>query len=216
MSAAARVTPSGLLFGGELAGRLLAMDEGIAAAGVDGRERDAFILVQEVVELLRDLRPDEGLGQGVDALVGLVHAAYLHWRDGEATVSVSESELRDATAGRADPAPSPTLNVVRYIQLPPRRVWGTPVEGESAEPLDGWFAIPKGSHLGVVAVFGLHATRGGFTVAEAEGPRPGRLAREDGTPLFTPTLAGGAAAGLASITGSEELLELAWRLQPHT
>lgn len=216
MNPAARATPFGLLFGEQLAGRLLAVEEGIAAAGVDARQRDAFVLVQEVVELLRDLRPDEGLGTGVDALVSLVHAAYLFWKDGQETVAVREPVLQAALRSGPPVSARPARAATRYLQLPPLRVWGTPVEGEPPEPLDGWFAVPQGDRLALVAVFGLHPARGGFTVVEAEGPRPGHLAREDGSPLFAPTLAGGGAAGLASVTGAEELLELAWRLDTLT
>jgi hypothetical protein len=46
---------------------------------------------------------------------------------------------------------------------------------------------------------------------EAAGGRAEGLAREDGSPLFDPTLPGAAAAGLRSIAGEEELLELGWR-----
>ena len=46
---------------------------------------------------------------------------------------------------------------------------------------------------------------------EATGDRAEGLAREDGSPLFDPTLPGGAAAGLRSIVGEAELLELGWR-----
>jgi hypothetical protein len=46
---------------------------------------------------------------------------------------------------------------------------------------------------------------------EATGGRVEGLAREDGSRLFDPTLAGGADAGLRSIVGEEELLELGWR-----
>jgi hypothetical protein len=53
--------------------------------------------------------------------------------------------------------------------------------------------------------------REGFSAVETAGPRPLRLERADGTPLFSPVLAGGAAAGLYSIVGGEELLELGWR-----
>jgi hypothetical protein len=48
-------------------------------------------------------------------------------------------------------------------------------------------------------------------VVETQGPRPGPLARADGSALFSSVLAGGAAAGLYSVVGSEELLELGWR-----
>ena len=78
--------------------------------------------------------------------------------------------------------------------------------------LDGWFATRAADALTVLAIFGLHPGRAGFTVAEVAGARPVELARPDGSPLFAPALAGGEAAGLASVVGAEELLELAWRV----
>jgi hypothetical protein len=90
-------------------------------------------------------------------------------------------------------------------------VWGAAVEGRPAEPLDGCFLVGHGPSLEAVAVFGMHESRDGFTVVAVGGPRPAGLTREDATPLFSPTLPGGAAAGLHSVTGMEELLELAWR-----
>jgi hypothetical protein len=78
--------------------------------------------------------------------------------------------------------------------------------------MDGFFLhdTPAGE-LRVLAVFGLHPGRDGFTVVEATGPRAAALVRHDGAPLFAPTLPGGGAAGLHSIAGEEELLELGWR-----
>jgi hypothetical protein len=69
------------------------------------------------------------------------------------------------------------------------------------------------AQLRVLGIFGLRPDRAGFSVVEAVGPRAARLTRDDGTALFAPTLPGAAAAGLRSITGEEELLELGWRTQ---
>jgi len=63
----------------------------------------------------------------------------------------------------------------------------------------------------VLGIFGLRPDRAGFSAVEVGGARPGRPARADGSALFAPTLPGGKAAGLHSITGEEELLELGWR-----
>jgi hypothetical protein len=63
----------------------------------------------------------------------------------------------------------------------------------------------------VLGVFGLHRDRAGFSVVEVTGSRPGALVRADGSGLFSPTLPGGVAAGLFSLTGEVELLELGWR-----
>jgi hypothetical protein len=71
---------------------------------------------------------------------------------------------------------------------------------------------PEGS-LRVLGVFGIHPERQGFSVVEATGERPLLLRRADGSDLFAPTLPGGKAAGLFSLTGEEELLELGWRIQ---
>jgi hypothetical protein len=64
----------------------------------------------------------------------------------------------------------------------------------------------------VLGVFGLRPDRAGFTVVEARGPRLAGLARPDGSALFAPLLAGGAEAGLNTLAGAEELLELGWRM----
>jgi hypothetical protein len=88
------------------------------------------------------------------------------------------------------------------------------VEGEPAEPLDGCFVhLADRSSLRILGVFGIYPDRPGFSVVEVSGPRPSKLLREDGSPLFSPTLPGADRAGLFSIEGGEELLELGWRIE---
>jgi hypothetical protein len=65
----------------------------------------------------------------------------------------------------------------------------------------------------VAALFGGRPDRGGASVVAIEGADPGTLVREDGSPVFSSTLTGGARAGLYSLTGMEELLALAWRVE---
>jgi hypothetical protein len=77
--------------------------------------------------------------------------------------------------------------------------------------MDGCFVHSAGSHLRVLGIFGIRPEREGFSAVETAGPRPAALERPDGSPLFSPVLAGGRAAGLYSIVGGEELLELGWR-----
>ncbi len=48
-------------------------------------------------------------------------------------------------------------------------------------------------------------------MVDADGYRTAEYTREDGSAAFQPVLPGGAAAGLFSIVGAEELLELAAR-----
>lgn len=214
MTLTMRPTPFSLVFGELAAGRFPAIDQAITESGIDPRERDAFLLLREVTQLVRELRPDEGLGEGVEALAALVHAAYLFHRGGERIVSVDDATLRALVRAAAEASPGPASpRDPGYIQLPPLRVWGRALEGAPAEPLDGWFVTGGTAGLSLVAVFGMHPGREGFTVVEASGPPPEGLRRPDGTALFAPILAGGATAGLASVSGTEELLELAWRVE---
>jgi|KBSSwiStaDraftv2_1062776.scaffolds.fasta_scaffold52865_2 hypothetical protein len=212
-----RPTPFSLVFGELAAERFPALQQGLTAAGRDPRDRNAFLLVREVNALMQELRPEEGFGEGVGVMAALLHASYLFWLDGERVVAIDDpllTRLLSAPPTRRDSRlPSPGG---AYVQLPSLRVWGTPVESAAPEPLDGWFVVRGEEELAVVAVFGLHPGRGGLTVAEVAGPALAGLARADGSALFSPTLAGGNAAGLASIQGEEELLELAWRVEEGT
>jgi hypothetical protein len=138
--------------------------------------------------------------------------------DGERVLTVSEPELAQLLSDSPPVRPSdcPPVRPSVYCQLPALRVWGTPEAAASAEPLDGWFVAPRTDPvepLSALAVFGLNPQREGFTTVEVAGPRPLPLQRPDGSALFSSTLTGGAAAGLSSLAGSEELLELAWRAE---
>jgi hypothetical protein len=181
-------------------------------AGSDPRDRDRFLLRREVVTLLRELRPEGGLGEGIDQLAALLHHAYLFWDAGEPTFELSRQQLVTLLSvtperDRGDQPPA------CYVLAPERRVWAEVIPGQPHEPLDGCFihSAPDGPALRVLGVFGIHPEREGFSVVEAMGPRPSALVRADGTELFAPTLTGGRAAGLYSITGEEELLDLGWR-----
>ena len=185
----------------------------LVAAGVDPADRDAFLMDREVVSLIRELRGDEALGEAMDQMVALVHQTYLAWDAGLVLVPFSD----EATESMLDGPPaelSETAETPRayYAQLPERRVWASVVEGETPEPLDGCFVSrTPAAGLRVLGVFGLRPDRAGFSAVEVGGGRPEAPARADGSPLFASALPGGAAAGLYSITGEEELLELGWR-----
>ncbi|HEU4827750.1 MAG TPA: hypothetical protein VFT04_01010 [Gemmatimonadales bacterium] len=178
-----------------------------ALDGVEPTDRDAFIMTREAIQLVRELRPDDGIGEAIDQLVALVHHAYLFWAAGQVVMDV-EADVLDGTATNGAAAPAAAW----YARFPERRVWAQVVQGAAHEPLDGCFAHPLADDsLRVLGVFGLHPDRAGFSVVEVAGPRPAELARESGEPLFAPLMDGGAAAGLRSIAGEEELLELGWR-----
>lgn len=194
--------------------RFPAIRESMEAAEQDPRDRDAFMLTGPAVELLRDLRPEEGLGESIDQLAAFLHHAYLHWADGERMDEIDKLQLTALLL--ADPDDIAAPGGAQYTVLPERVVWAEVIEGQTPEPLHGCSLHfqPDGG-LRVLGIFGLHPNRSGFSVVEAAGPRADRLAREDGSPLFGPQLAGGDVAGLHSIVGQEELLELGWRLRAH-
>jgi hypothetical protein len=207
----ARITPFDLVFNRAAESSFPRIASSLAAGGHDPADRDAFLMDREVVTLLRDLRPEEGLGEAMDQMVALVHHAYLAWADGGVTISVGREAAEELLAKAAEAADSKDLPAY-YAQFPERMIWAAVVENEAPEPLDGIFVsqVPGGD-LRVLGIFGLRPERAGFSAVEATGGRAEGLAREDGSPLFDPTLPGGAAAGLRSIVGEAELLELGWR-----
>lgn len=205
-----RPTPLELIFSRIATTEFPAIRKAVEQVGIDPTDRDAFLLIPEVVSLMRDLRPEEGIGEGMDFLVALGHHAYLAWNAGSLTVplSVAETEGLLATAAPAAP-PLDEAPKAYYAQFLEHRVWATVVDEELAEPLDGCFVhSTSGRALRVLGIFGLRPERLGFSAVEAIGSRPEALARPDGTALFASTLGAGR---LHSITGGEELLELGWR-----
>lgn len=207
-----RGDPFHLAFGPFVPDRFEAMRVALEQDEVDPFDRDAWTLSRPGMELLHDLRPDDGLGEGVEELVALAHAAFLFWQHGERVATVSRPALDAVITGTGAGSAGAGPRSAYYVALAPRRVWGTPVPGAPAEPLEGWFAVTEGTRLTLVAVFGLLAGRPGFTVVQVSGPPPGDLRRDDGTAPFAPTLDGGASAGLWSVVGGEELCELGWRI----
>jgi hypothetical protein len=210
----ARLTPFDLVFQEAADTIFPALRRSLSAAGRDPRNRDAFLMEREVVTLIHDLRPEEGLGTGIDQLSALVHHAYLFWDAGQMVVGVSREELTPLLVGDVAASSEVARQPPSYAQLPLRRIWAQVVAGLPPEPLDGCFmhAVDP-ANLSVLGVFGVHPDRPGFSVVEVSGARPSRLQRRDGSVLFSPLLPGGAEAGLFSVAGEEELLELGWRLQ---
>lgn len=210
----ARATPFDLVFGDLAEAEFPRIRTGLADAGADPRDRDAFLLRGEAGAVIRQLLPEEGLGEGIAELAALVHHAFLHWRAGAMTLPLDRAQLTELLTREPDHVPpgDPLVPEAFYLQLPPRQLWGEVEPGAPHEPLDGCFVLDRGTgELSVLGVFGLHPDRMGFTVAEAAGGPAPALAREDGSRLFAPLMSGGAAAGLHSIAGLEELLELGWR-----
>jgi len=178
----------------------------------DPLDRDGFLMLRDVVTLVRDLRPEEGLGEGIDQLAALLHHAYLFWDAGKITVDLPFEGLGYIMGEQFDPDQEELNRPPHYTQLPEHRIWAQVLAGQAHEPLDGYFQYaPEPGFLRILGVFGMHPERFGFSVVEVAGPLPRALARPDGSALFAPTLPGGSAAGIYSLAGGEELLELGWR-----
>jgi hypothetical protein len=210
---APRPHPFALVFGDMAAERFPAVRDALQG----NLDIEHFLMTPAAVELLHELRPEEGLGDAVDDFVSFVHAAFCYWHDGGRTIAVDEDRVRKMLEGGGsrveggEDSLSSTLHPLpsRYVQLPPRLLWSQVESSEIHEPLDGWFVVPQGDARRVVACLGLHAERPGLSVLVATGTEPLTLAREDGTAPFAPLMEGGAAAGLHSVADADELLWLA-------
>ena len=208
-----RPTPFDLIFRQSAAEVFPNIRVALDHAGHNPRDRDRFLMLREVVTLVRELRPEEGLGEGIGQLTALVHQAYLFWEAEERVIELTTEQLTSLLRTFSSTGDGAEVPSAYYAQMPPHRIWAEVIPGHPPEPLDGCFvhSTPDGGALRVLGVFGIHPEREGFSVVEAVGPRPLALARADGTDLLAPTLTGGQAAGLFSITGEEELLDLGWR-----
>lgn len=202
-----RPHPFDLVFGALAPERFPAIRDAL----VTDRSIAGFLVCRPAIELLHELRPDTGLGDAIDDFVAFVHAAFWYWRDGAQTVALDGARLRAVLEGRTPPLGDggPPLSVAAYMQLPPRLVWSRVDGAEFHEPIDGWFVLPEGDAMIVVACLGVHAERPGLSVMAARGEPVALSARPDGSARFAPTMDGGAAAGLWSVATAAELLALA-------
>lgn len=209
-----RRTPYDLAFGSDAEPRFGQIRESLARTGRDAGDADAFVLDPEVVTYLRELVPEEGIGEGVAEHVALLHHAFLYWLAGGWLIRPTPDRVRALLASAADAADA-APPACYYVQLPERLVWAELAAGEPHQPLDGLFVRPwPGGGLFALAVFGLHPGSDGFSVVSADGYPPEAPGREDGGTWFASILDGGVPAGLHSITSEEELLLLAARTLP--
>src|SRR5512135_1581473 len=89
----ARPTPFDLVFAPWAGERFGSLREALRAEGHDALDRNVFLMARPAIELIRELRPESGLGEAMDEFVALIHAAYLYWDGGERLVEVSEGQL---------------------------------------------------------------------------------------------------------------------------
>jgi hypothetical protein len=210
-----RPTPFELVFAGLAPDHFPPIRDALAAANVEPGDRDAFLLTRPAMTLLRELHPDDSnAGEGLEELTALLHHVYVFWAAGQRVWSLPVQELRRLLVDPRAPAAAPERP--GYIQFPERLIWASLTSPGPWEPLDGCFVhTDPAGQLRVLGVFGVHPARDGFTVAEAFGAPGANIARRDGTPLFAPSLDGGAFAGLHSLVEPNELVELVARVLAH-
>ena len=217
-----RATPFAAGLATLAAERFPAIAEALSHGGASSADRDAFVLVEPVGRLLRDLVPLDAPAEALEAYVRLLHHAYRHWTAGGWVYRVSAGALEAAVRGGA--LTSHLAHQALYVQLPEHRVWRSPAAGEIPEPLDGMFVTETAAAgtIAVLGISGMHANRDGFSAVAVEGradpddPAGHELlvtvARDDGTAPFAPLLPGGREAGLYSVANAGELLVLTCRL----
>jgi hypothetical protein len=217
-----RPTPFTFGFAALAAERFPAVADALNRAGASSADRDAFVLLEPVARLLRELMPEDAPPEALEAYVRLLHHVYRHWMAGGWVYAVGERVLARAAAG--GPLGSHLGHQAVYLQLPEHRVWRTPAPGDVPEPLDGMF-VTETAEPGAIAVLGIagmHRARDGFSAVSVEGRAdPGdptgsellvAVTRDDGSALFSPQLTGGREAGLYSLANAGELLILTCRL----
>ncbi len=210
-----RITPFQLVFEQLADSAFPQIKAALARRSADAYDRDAFLMLEEVVQVLKELAPPGGVGEAIDHHIALLHHAYLTWEAGGWSFRLSPQRthalLSDPPAAtQAGPGSVPPS--AYYIQFPERLIWAQVVEGHAHEPLDGLFVVPSpGDRMHVLGIFGLHPDRMGFSAVEVAGQPREDLARENGSRLFAPVLPGGASAGLFSLIGADEMLELGAR-----
>jgi len=217
-----RATPFGLAFAELARDRFAGIAKVLEEGALSSADRDRFVLLEPVGRLLREIAPE---GTGPDALEAhmlMLHHAYRHWAGGGWVYRISDAVLERAATGRLITSHVPRQSL--YLQLPELKVWGTPTPGGAPEPLDGVFVSEtvESGRVALLAIFGMREGRPGFSAVGLDGHADSNDAtgdelevaagRDDGSARFSPTLAGGAEAGLYSLANAGELLLLTCRL----
>jgi hypothetical protein len=179
----------------------------------DLRDRAQFAALPGVQRLLSEMESPELLAEHPEAAVEYVTALYVTYRFWEAgchTLAPSREHL-EAALTTTPSAARPTIpHGACYLQLPERWFWAQ-IDTEAAhEPLDGIFVV-EDSHdrdLSTLTVLGLRADRPGFSQIALSAVPDDLLAASAERPDFTPTVDGGGAAGLKSVTTPAALLHL--------
>src|SRR6185436_13669196 len=127
-----RLTPFALVFGELAPERFPEIERAVGTDAASARDRDRFVLLAPVGNLLRELAPDDAPPEAMEAYVRLVHHAYRHWAAGGVVFDTSEATVARAIAsGRLS---SRLPHSAFYLRLPALRVWGAARPDAPPEP----------------------------------------------------------------------------------
>lgn len=221
--AAERLTPFAAIFGrtGLAEAHFPRIAAAVPAAAGGPPDRDTFLALAPVSDLLAEITPTAGAGSAQIAL--LAFHCFRRWQEGGPDRELEPAALRDLLS-------LPALGTWRlrppasagYVVLPRHQLWVAGAGGEPAEPVEGFFwaadaAAPE--RFEVLLVLGMHDGRAGVTVIELRsGPPPaaghwGDLrARAEGADFDSVLPGGEHLLGLANVG---EVLKLASRVFWH-
>lgn len=214
----ARIHPYDMVFATpELEGKaFIEIREEAAARAVDASNRDQFLMLAKMGELMRSLLPPDADKPAYSQFSAIVLHAYHYWLAGKQTFGMDEDVLRSLLAHdfigswhMVSPAPA------GYVQLPRNLLFARIDEGAHAEAIDGFFFRHDGQ-LELLLVLGLLPNRAGFSIIDV----PAEVLPEDAAHFgdvkaraqgddFANVLPGG--DRLFAITSSTEALKLASR-----
>jgi hypothetical protein len=177
------------------------------------KDRAQFASLQSVQHLLTEVESPELLAAHPEAAgeyVTALYVAYRYWEAGSRTLTLSRERLDAALTAPHPREQPPVPHGACYLQFPERWFWAQIDPDQAHEPLDGIFVVEDalGRDLSTLTVLGLREDRPGFSQIALTAVPEDLLAAANAAPDFAPTLDGGEAAGLKSVTTPADLLHL--------
>ncbi|MDH3291456.1 MAG: hypothetical protein OEO20_08880 [Gemmatimonadota bacterium] len=180
----------------------------------DTTDRSQFVALRSVQHLLGEVEHPALIERDPEAAAEYLNAlfvTYRFWDVGSHVIQIA----RDALSAVLSSPPSDMPEVPHgacYLLFPERWFWARIGPDEPHEPLDGIFMATgdNGREISVLAVLGLRADRPGFSqvTISVSTEEFVTVHPEVNTSPFAPTLDGGEAAGLKSVSTMGELLYL--------
>ncbi len=172
----------------------------------------ALPTVQRTLQYIEDPDLLQAHPTAVAEYIAALFVAFNFWDHDRCTLTLTRPALEATLSQGPDRLGDPPEDTHVYLQLPEQLFWAQ-IDPESPhEPVDGVFLSSNSGTREIVtlAPLGLRADRPGFSQISVIGSFDDLATLAVGLrrPLFEPTVEGGAAAGLKSLTTGGELLAL--------